>query len=684
MPGRGVLGDSFLPAKGITMNEKTELLEAALSYHEKNWSVFPINSRTKRPFVEWKSYQKDPANEEQIKQWWKTYPYAGIGLVTGKISNLIVLDVDGEEGKKYIKDKGFAPTPCVKTKRGEHYYFKHPGFSTQNFAKKKGLDLRGDGGFVILPPSKHPSGIRYEWIITPEEELADPPGWLLELITRKETGKKLPETELSGLLNGVAKGKRHDTATRIAGHFIGKGLPRNEVVILLNLWNKKNKPPLPENELTRMVADFSSAREGREEKERQKKRSEKTKAKEETKTLIPGLIHLVKDNERVHYLLKNENGLYIQQKYIKDEITYTPKQNLPIKIPTKDILNEPTDVKWDKLLEEVVSFIKNYLELPNDTDYLLLALWIFHTYLIEKFNETPILYFYGVKETGKTRAGEVLQELGFRCERLTSPTEATLFRSASYFKTSLIIDEIKLWGLDGNPEVARLIKSRYKRGLMVSRCNLDNRGEDQIEYFDVFSPLVICTTESIPDTIESRCIIFLMQKNARAEVERLIDQDLAKKLRNKLTIFRSNYLEKDLPETDQIARRRLNEIMSPLYQVLMLVDPERKEAFKMIVEGIETAKEEEEGLSLEAEFVKEIIKYKQETGEGVFLTTEITDRMNEERTEKEKISNMLTSSRIKRLGFQKIRLKNSRMGFRINSGLLKKLSLQFGLDITTF
>jgi len=417
------------------------------------------------------------------------------------------------------------------------------------------------------------------------------------------------------------------------------------------------------------------------EKERETK---KEKAKEETKTLIPDLIHLVIDNEKVKYLLKNENGLYVQENYVVDDIIYTPKQNLPIKMPSIDILEEPTDIKWNELLEEVLSFIKNYLELPSDTDYLLLALWIFHTYLIEKFNETPILYFYGVKETGKTRAGEVLQELAFRCERLTSPTEATLFRSAHYFKTSLIVDEIKLWGLDGNPEVARLIKSRYKRGLMVSRCNLDNRGEDQIEYFDVFSPLVICTTESIPDTIESRCITFLMQKNAKAEVERLIDEDLARKIRNKLTIFRSDYLDRDLPQTDQVARRRLNEIMLPLYQVLMLIDSERKEAFKMIIEGIETAKEEEEGLSLEAEFVKEIIKYQEETGEGIFLTTEITERMNKERSGREVISNMLTSSRIKRLGFQKTRLKNGRMGFKINSGLLKKLALQFGLDITIF
>ncbi|GAI63041.1 unnamed protein product, partial [marine sediment metagenome] len=75
-------------------------------------------------------------------------------------------------------------------------------FSIQNFAKKKGLDLRGDGGYVLLPPSKHPSGIRYEWILSPEEELADPPGWLLSLITKKKEQKKLPETELTKLLDG--------------------------------------------------------------------------------------------------------------------------------------------------------------------------------------------------------------------------------------------------------------------------------------------------------------------------------------------------------------------------------------------------------------------------------------------------------------------------------------------------
>lgn len=406
----------------------------------------------------------------------------------------------------------------------------------------------------------------------------------------------------------------------------------------------------------------------------------KQKTKAETRTLIPDLIHLVRQDGIIKYLLKRGDRLSIEETFTLNDVTYKPKQDLPIKIPSEDILREPTEVNYSGLLGEVTEFIRAYLEMPSDNHYFLLVLWVFHTYLVEKFNTTPILYFYGVKETGKTRAGEVLGELAFRCERLTSPTEATLFRSASYFKTSLIIDEIKLWGEQGNQEVARLIKSRYKRGLMVSRVNLNKKGEDQVEYFDVFAPLVICTTESIPDTIESRCITFLMQKNARAEVEKLIDETWAGKLRNKLTIFRSNYLDWDLPEAEQIARRRLNEIMLPLYQILMLIAPERKEAFKMIIEEMQTAKADEEGLSLEAEIVEEIINYQKETGEGVFLTKEITERLNKDRSERERITNTLAGIRIRRLGFEKTRL-GSKRGFRICSELLKKLALQFGLDL---
>lgn len=655
---------------------QSELLKAALTHHERGWSVFPVKSGSKQPLIEWKSYQEKPASQEEIKQWWRQYPDANIGLVTGEVSGLIVLDYDDQKGEDYVRDKGIPVTPCVKTKRGKHIYFKHPGFSVQNFAKKEGLDLRGDGGFVLLPPSVHSSGVRYEWLTSPTEELATPPEWLLSLIDKKEDHPPLTQSEISEMLDGVSEGSRHATATKIAGHLIGKNLDPAEVLKLMSDWNSKNKPPLPEKEIERITTDFSQAK-LQEEKEQKTKKKKQKKLKEETKTVIPGLIHLVREDGKVKYLVGDVNNLEIKETYFANETIYRPKQDLPIKMPGNDILREETDLDWHELLDEIVLFIETYLELPDKSGYLLLALWVFHTYLVEKFDKTPLLYFYGIKETGKTRAGEVLDELAFRCERLTSPTEATLFRAAHYFKGTLIIDELKLWGKDGNLEVARLIKSRYKRGLMVSRCNMENQGEDQIEYFDVFAPLVICTTESIPDIIESRCLTFLMQKNISPLVEENIDEEKSRELRNKLTIFRATFLHKELPESPPIARRRLNEILTPLYRILLLVDPERKDEFKEIVEEITKAREEEEGMTLEAEIIKEMLNYEEETTSRQFLTVEIVRRLNEDRFEKDKLSNMLVSLRIKRMGFRKIRLRNGKMGFEIDPELLEKLKLSF-------
>jgi len=151
--------------------------------------------------------------------------------------------------------------------------------------------------------------------------------------------------------------------------------------------------------------------------------------KDRIKTIVPNLIHLVGEQGRTKYLFCKNGQLLIEDYFIKDDKRYSPKQNLPIKILNPNILKRSFNLDIARLATEIDAFIRSYLEMPLDSDYLVLAMWVFHTYLIEKFNTTPILYFYGVKETGKSRAGEVLSELAFRAQRLTSLTEATLFRS---------------------------------------------------------------------------------------------------------------------------------------------------------------------------------------------------------------------------------------------------------------
>jgi putative DNA primase/helicase len=116
--------------------------------------------------------------------------------VTGAVSGLLVLDLDNPDAVQMAEELGLPPTTRVKTAKGQHAYFRHPGFEVRNFVKKlAGVDARSDGGYVVGPPSTHPTGAVYEWITSPWEAApADPPGWLLELIKPsrlKETAVKL-------------------------------------------------------------------------------------------------------------------------------------------------------------------------------------------------------------------------------------------------------------------------------------------------------------------------------------------------------------------------------------------------------------------------------------------------------------------------------------------------------------
>lgn len=238
-----------------------ELLHAVLLYRKRGFSVIPIRPRDKRPLVAWEEYQRRIASQEEIRNWWSRWPRANVGIVTGEVSNVIVLDVDGAEGEQTIKKNNLAlpPTPCARTGGGGwHYYFRHPGGAVSNFAKKlPGLDLRGDGGLVVAPPSLHPSGRRYEWRIGIEEaELANPPSWLLEL-AQPVAGRGLSRTvgdwrKLVG--QGVTRGERNNAVAALAGHLLRRYVDPYVVLELLLVWNRvKCRPPLPDEEVAATV-----------------------------------------------------------------------------------------------------------------------------------------------------------------------------------------------------------------------------------------------------------------------------------------------------------------------------------------------------------------------------------------------------------------------------------------------
>lgn len=412
-----------------------------------------------------------------------------------------------------------------------------------------------------------------------------------------------------------------------------------------------------------------------------------TKVKPETKTVVktcmPGTVGLIREDNRVKYLTLDEGILTTQNYVTLNGVTYEPKQDLPFFYPTPEVFYYfMKDKDEAKLLADVEKFIRQYLELPDESGYLVLALWVLHTYLIEKFSRTPIIYFYGMLETGKTQAGEVIFNVAYKGEFETSPTEAVVFRSSEYFKPSLILDELKIWGPEGDKEVARLLKSRYKRGLKVARCDLKHsKGEDEIKFFDAFGPTVICTDQKMPPEIESRCLLFVMEKNISPEVEDEIDQTKAQELRDRLTAFRARNLNKDLPDPAKMARRRLQEITKPLQQILVFVDPKREEELKKYVKAAKEMREVEESLTLQGEIVNAIIQIYQDNvvSSGRFLVGDVADFINKDRKQKEEINNRTIGRMVKQLGYQSARTKAGR-AYLFDQEKTLKLAKRFGLE----
>jgi hypothetical protein len=399
-----------------------------------------------------------------------------------------------------------------------------------------------------------------------------------------------------------------------------------------------------------------------------------------TKSLVPNLIHWTRQAGVTKYLMYEDGRMVVKPQVTADGRDCRPKQDLNFMLPSEGVADAELPHDPAQLLKDVEGYIYRHIDMPSPDGYLILALWVIHTYMIEKFDTTPLLYFYGTKETGKSRAGQVLTHLAFRCEHTTSPTEACMFREAHLFHGALVLDEIKLLGQDGNKAVEQLLKSRYKRGTRVGRVNLNTTNqEDQIEKFDVYGPTVLASTEHVDDIIGSRCVKFIMQKNTRPEVECPIDTDGAETLRNRLLWLRTSVYNAVLPSCKPPARRRLGEIMVSLYKSLLLCDPSRDAEFKAFMVELETAKRDEESDTFEAEIAGEIIAFINEKNVDTFTTKDITTRLNAKvKDEKFKHGERGTANRITKFGFRRTRERNVRI-WHVSPATLARLQEQYDI-----
>jgi archaellum biogenesis ATPase FlaH len=249
--------------QGSLTGENNPVVEQALGYLHRGFSVIPLSPMSKIPpkGFEWARYQKGPASEDDVRQWFTGWPDANLGIVTGAVSGIVVVDCDNKDAARELKRimPELKTVPRVKTSKGHHFFFRHPGYPVPNSASVffPKMDVRGDGGFVVAPPSIHERGHQYEWQVPINGELPQLPEEISSAATRTKTETaKDKRFDSSVVWEGLPQGQRDDQMFRYACQLRSLNAPREVAErLILEAWSRcrqGKKPFTQDNALAKL------------------------------------------------------------------------------------------------------------------------------------------------------------------------------------------------------------------------------------------------------------------------------------------------------------------------------------------------------------------------------------------------------------------------------------------------
>lgn len=236
--------------------------QAAVEYINLGLAVFPLVYRGKTPLT--KNGCKDATTDAAIvKGWWQKYPNANIGIATGnKSGGLLVIDLDIDEDKgldgyhtlkDWERENGNLPDTwqSITGRGGNHLFYKSSRQITNKAGILDGIDIRGEGGYIVAPPSIHSNGKHYEWEQDPNEFiLADATETVYKLI---ETASNNETTEFKPP-EVIQSGKRNETMYKYTCSLQSKGLTNEAITAAMEIENKQRcNPPLSDDELQKVL-----------------------------------------------------------------------------------------------------------------------------------------------------------------------------------------------------------------------------------------------------------------------------------------------------------------------------------------------------------------------------------------------------------------------------------------------
>jgi putative DNA primase/helicase len=239
-------------------SEDVNMLAFALGYARKGYPVFPwhVVGDKKVPLIkDWPNAAT--TDEKKIREWWTKWPEAGIGVPTGDSLGRFALDIDPRHGgdkSLAVLEEQHGPLPdtleVFTGGGGWHRWFNSRGLNITSMVLAPGLEIKGNGGYAVLPPSVHPNGKRYQW--ANNARIVDPPEYLVNLILNHKKAKAASRPEKKR----VAYGERHEFFKRQAGRYRRNGDDPATIFEKLKIDYRdrcEHEPPVEDAELRDMA-----------------------------------------------------------------------------------------------------------------------------------------------------------------------------------------------------------------------------------------------------------------------------------------------------------------------------------------------------------------------------------------------------------------------------------------------
>jgi hypothetical protein len=422
----------------------------------------------------------------------------------------------------------------------------------------------------------------------------------------------------------------------------------------------------------------------RSEAEQQSEESPSAPGKPEATAKFQSLVDLVATEAGVEFLVLEEGNLVTHSQVVVDGTTYVPPPADAIQWLLPQASNAIASFTQDSdrdIYFSVKDHLRSVSQLPTEGHYCLLALWVVHTYLLERFSYSPYLLLWAVPERGKSRTAKAATCVAYRGLLTETLQEANLFRWSNDLGASLALDVRDLWRKAEKRGSDDTLLQRFEKGAKVARVLWPERGKfKDTRYFDVFGASIIAANEMPGEPFISRCIVVTMPE-ATTQFPNNVDPQDGLPLRERLVGLRARCLNKPLPDAAKPTPGRLGDILQPFAQVAALLGPDVQEEFAALAKTLYAERMEDQSASREAQMVVAVETIWDVQEDGKIGTEAIASQYNLGLSEKNQLSPDSLGRRLRALGFQRARLKDGSRAIVADAVLLEALKIKYGLTL---